>query len=154
VLRHPQRSWSKINQVAALSLAPGRQRLGLYWRYQRGKSISADTLIDFLRDLLRHLRGPVILILDNLPTHRRGRLPTWAHRRRRLHLEYFPAYAPELNPCEFLFAHQKRPLANHGLPDLDCLFDHVDQSLQESRHRQDLLRSFIGATPLGLRWPP
>ncbi len=64
-----------------------------------------------------------------------------------------PPYAPELNPCELLFAHQKRPLANHALPDLECLFDHADDHLQGLRHRQDPLRSFIRGTPLNLRWP-
>lgn len=153
VLRHPQRSWSKLNQVAAISVSPRRRRLGLYWRFEPGKSVPAEAIASFIADLLRHLRGHVILVLDNLPAHKGAAVRAVEARSRRLSLEYLPPYAPELNPCELLFAHQKRPLANHGLPDLDCLFDHADDHLQRLRRRAGLLRSFVDGTPLKIRWP-
>lgn len=152
-LHHPQRSWTKLNQITALSVSPARQRLGLYWHWEAGPSAPAPAIAAFVADLLRHCRGHVVLVLDNLPAHRHGPLPALARRQRRLHLEYLPPYAPELNPCELLFAHEKRPLANHGLPDLDCLYDHADDHLQRLRPQQQLLRSFIKGTPLTLRWP-
>jgi DDE superfamily endonuclease len=153
VLVHPQRSWSKLNQIAALSVSPARRRLGLYWRFERGKAASQEAIASFIAGLLRHLRGPVIVVLDNLPAHKGAAVRAVERRHRRLRLAYLPPYAPELNPCELLFAHQKRPLANHGLPDLDCLFDHADERLQRLHRRQDLLRSFIDGTPLKIRWP-
>lgn len=152
-LHHCQRRWTKLNQIAAITVSPKRRRLGLYWHWQRGKAIQTTGIVDFVGHLLRHLRGHVIVVLDNLPGHR-GKLMRQLQRRQpRLHLEYLPAYAPELNPCELLFAHQKRPLANHAMPDLDCLFDHADDHLQHLRHQQALLRAFIDGTPLTIKWP-
>ena len=153
VLVHPQRAWGKLNQIAAISVSPGRRRLGLYWHFERGRSAPAEAIAAFIAGLLRHLRGHVILVLDNLPAHKGGAVQAVQRRHRRLHLEYLPPYAPELNPCELLFAHQKRPLANHGLPDLDCVFDHADEHLQQLHRRRDLLRSFIDGTPLKITWP-
>lgn len=153
VLVHPQKAWSKLNQIAALSVSPARRRLGLYWHWERGKSASTESIAGFIRGLLRHLAGPVILVLDNLPSHRAASVRRLAGPRRRLRLEYLPPYAPELNPCEQLFAHQKAPLANHGLPDLDCLYDLADNHLQHLRNRRQLLRSFIDGTPLKMMWP-
>jgi transposase len=54
----------------------------------------------FLRGLLRHLRGPVIVLLDNSSTHRGEPLQRLLRQHSRLHLEHFPSYAPELNPDE------------------------------------------------------
>lgn len=154
MLRHRQGAWSKLNQIAAISLSPRRRRLGLYWQWQRGSSVSATTIAEFLGQLLRHLRGHVIVILDNLPAHHGRTVRQRVGRSSRLHLEYLPAYAPELNPCEQLFAHEKRPLANHGLADLDSLYDRADDHLQALHRNPRLLRSFINATPLTIRCTP
>ena len=54
----------------------------------------------FLRDLLRHLRGPVIAIFDNSTTHRGEPLAKLQREHPRLYIEHFPSYAPELNPDE------------------------------------------------------
>jgi hypothetical protein len=152
ILRHPQRGWTKLNQIAAITVSPQRRRLNLYWHWQRGKAADTATIVEFLGQLLRHLRGHIIVVLDNLPSHRSSLVRQLLRKHPRLHLEYLPSYAPELNPCELLFAHQKRPLANHAMPDLDCLFDHADDHLQGLRHQQYLLRGFIDGTPLKLKW--
>jgi len=50
--------------------------------------------------LLRHLPGPLIVLLDQSSTHQGGLVAQLQRQHRRLRLEYFPAYAPELNPDE------------------------------------------------------
>jgi putative transposase len=54
----------------------------------------------FLRHLLRHLPGPVIVLLDNANTHKGEPLEEIRRQHPRLRLENFPAYTPELNPDE------------------------------------------------------
>ena len=79
----------------------------------------------FLRELLRHLRGPVIVLLDNSSTHHGEALAKLLDRHPRLHLEYFPSYAPELNPDEGVWSLAKRDLANGGPLDAAELMDDV-----------------------------
>ena len=96
-------------------MSPGRRRLGLYFRLHP-KNIQHPEVCDFLRHLLRHLRGPVVLVWDNGTIH--GGEAIWVLQRAfpRLHLFRFPGYAPELNPDEGVWQIAKRALAN-GRPD-------------------------------------
>jgi transposase len=69
-----------------------------------------------LRHLLRHLQGPVDLLWDRGPIHRRRNVQYFLVRHRRLPVHFFPAYAPELNPAEYVWAQADGALAN-GAPD-------------------------------------
>lgn len=64
-------------------------------------------MAEFLRELLRHLRGKVIVIWDNGSMHKgeaiRGVLRDFP----RLSLERLPPYAPDLNPVEWLWSYLK-----------------------------------------------
>ena len=51
----------KVSTIAAISVAPRRRRLGLYWRTDPQHYIDATAVVGFLRTLLRHLRGKVIV---------------------------------------------------------------------------------------------
>jgi len=62
--------------------------------------------------LLRHLRGPVIVLLDNSSTHQGKPLQQLLRQHSRLQIELFPSYAPELNPDEGVWSLAKRVLAN------------------------------------------
>jgi hypothetical protein len=53
----------RISTLAALTVSPKRQPLGLYLRFQP-KNFQAVDVADFLRVLLRHLRGHVVLLWD------------------------------------------------------------------------------------------
>jgi hypothetical protein len=92
---HRQGRRDKISVISGISVSPRRQRLGLYYQLYFD-NIGQEEVCMFLRQLLRHLRGPVIVLLDNSSTHY-GK-PLRQHRR--LHIEHFPSYAPELNPDE------------------------------------------------------
>jgi len=71
----------------------------------------------------------------------------------RLHLEWFPGYAPELNPAEWVWAHFKAKLAN-GRPDtLDELMATLGRITKKVAKRPDLIRSFITGSELpSLYW--
>jgi transposase len=61
-----------------------------------------------LGHLLRHLPGKLLVVWDGLPQHR-ARLVTEFIRaqRGRLAIERLPAYAPELNPVEYILGYWK-----------------------------------------------
>jgi len=60
----------------------------------------AFNIADFLRTLLRPLRGHVILLWDRGSIHQGPTIAAVQQAYPRLHVEEFPAYAPALNPVE------------------------------------------------------
>jgi transposase len=83
-----------------------------YFRLFPG-SIRSAQVVQFLRHLLRHIRGKVLVIWDGLRSHRSRMVSEFVMGTRgRLALEFLPAYAPELNPVEYLWGYWKQ----HELP--------------------------------------
>ncbi|MGH9830363.1 MAG: transposase, partial [Blastocatellia bacterium] len=66
--RHRQGRRDKISVISGISLSPQRHQLGLYYLLFFD-NIGQEEVRVFLRELLRHLRGPVIVLLDNSSTH-------------------------------------------------------------------------------------
>ena len=97
----------------------------------------------FFRGLLRHLRGPVIVLLDNSSTHQGKPLQQLLEQHSRLHIEHFPSYAPELNPDEGVWSLAKRVLANSCPNDLEDLVEDVIRSINGIRSSTQKLRGCI-----------
>jgi transposase len=98
------------------------------------------------------LGGPIVVIWDRLAAHRSKRLRKWLRRGRRVHLEYLPGYAPELNPNEYGWAYLKgHRLANYCPLDVEHLHTRVIQTADQVAGQQSLLQSFIKATELPIR---
>jgi transposase len=150
VLYHRLRSYKHLAAIGALSISPRRRRLGFLWQLHR-ESIKQSQTIDFLRQLLRHLRGPIVLLWDRLPVHRAAGIRRFKAQHRRLHIEYFPPYAPELNPPEYVWGWLKmNPLANRCAGDLDEL-TRMAQDAKQAITNQHLLRGFVHASTLPIR---
>jgi len=137
--RHRQGKREKISVISGISVSPQRHHLGLYYLLFFD-NIGQEEVCRFLQELLRHLRGPVIVLLDNSSTHQGQPLQNLLERNPRLYLEHFPSYAPELNPDEGVWSLAKRELAN------SCP-DHVDELME------DIIRSINGirTSPAKLR---
>lgn len=138
VVRHRYRR-DKISVISGISVSPKRHRLGLYYQLWF-HNIGQLEVCEFLRHLLRHLRGPVIALLDNSNTHKGKPLEDLCRRQRRLRIEYFPSYAPELNPDEGVWSLSKRALANSQPADVDELLDQIIETIDG-----------IGGSPAKLR---
>lgn len=132
----------RVSAISALTLSPQRRRLGLYFQCHR-HNISQREVTHFIRNLLRHLRGHVVLILDRGGIHVGRQIRGYFARTRRLHVEYFPGYAPKLNPDEGVWGHTKRSLANLAPPDQSELLVHVLRALGRLARRPSVLRGFI-----------
>ncbi len=71
-------------------------------------AIKSPQVIEFLRTLLRHLQAPLLIIWDGAAIHRSKLVKEFvATTQGRLEIASLPAYAPELNPVEYLWAHLK-----------------------------------------------
>jgi transposase len=106
-------------------------------------NIGQEEVCAFLRELLRHLRGPLIVLLDNSSTHKGNPIAQLQRRHPRLHVEYFPSYAPELNPDEGIWSLAKRELANSCPRDEDELLEDILRSIDGIRSSPVKLRGCI-----------
>ena len=146
IVRHRYRH-DRISAISAVTVSFRRQRLGLYLHFHR-ENISQVEVALFLRYLLRQIRGHIVLLWDGGSIHGGEFIQGFLRRHRRLHIESFPAYAPELNPDERVWTHCKRELAN-GRPDnLDELLGVLTRVTRKARTRPSLLRSFVTGSDL------
>ena len=83
-----------------------------YFRLFEG-SIRSPQVIEYLRHLLRHLDCRLLVVWDGATIHRSRLVRDFVREQKgHLWLESLPAYAPELNPVEYLWSHWKQ----HELP--------------------------------------
>jgi transposase len=125
--------------------------LGLYFETYPDRHITSVQTAAFLRDLLRHLRGRVIIVWDNGPMHKGEPIRRVLADYPRLAVEWLPPYAPELNPVEHLWNHIKYgQLANFTTDDVEALDEAVTDLLCNAKFDPERLRSCYAATPLAL----
>src|SRR5262249_43889907 len=99
-------------------------------------------IVAFLRQLLRQVRGKLLVIWDGAPIHRCQAVKDFlaAGAAKRLYLECLPAYAPDLNPDEGVWNLLKRSeLANRCCHDLDELRWELGLALRRLRRTTERL---------------
>jgi transposase len=150
ILLHRYRH-DRISAISGIAVSPKRFHCTLYCQLYED-NIQGQEVAEFLRHLLRQVRGHLIVLLDNGKTHRSDPVGELLARTSRLHLVPFPPYAPELNPDEGVWNHLKSTLAN-GRPDtqvelMDVLADEIcrlaaSQSLLQGCIQQSDLPPFL-----------
>lgn len=128
----------KVSVISALTVSQKRRRIGLYFRCLADANFDNVEVAGFLRHLLQHLRGFVIVIWDNGRCHKGEAMRAFLRRCKRIRLEALPPYAPELNPDEGVWNQTRTALAN-GRPDnpqeLSETLSDVLSSLSQSKLR-------------------
>ena len=149
VLRQRARHRDKVSISAALSLSPGRHRLSLFFRSYPQQYIKSERSAEFVRSLLRHLRGQVIIVWDGGTMHKGEPIRELLRRFPRLWLERLPPYAPQLNPVEPLWKHLKYDrMANFAPEDVAQLDKVINAHLNEIHRKPDRLHSFYQSSDL------
>jgi transposase len=149
---HRCRTWAPRGQTPVLqyhfrwkwlSAVAGVTWWNFYFRLFPG-TVRSPQVVEFLTHLLRHLRGPVLVIWDRLQTHRSRLVREFVDAQQgRLALEYLPAYAPELNPVEYIWGHWKHhELPNFCPDDFAQLSQAARRALGRMRRRPTLVRAF------------
>ena len=137
-------NWKRLSAIGAVAWRPGEAKTRLFLSPRPG-SISTPEVVEFLRNLRRHVAGPVVVVWDRLGAHRSN--VTMTHVTAQAHwlrVEYFPAYAPELNPLEYLWATFKgKDVANYPADSIAELDDHLRRSVRRVRRRTDMGLNFI-----------
>ena len=116
------------------------------------KSLTSQEVVLFLRHLLRYLVGPVLVIWDRGGIHR-GDVEAFLATRagRRIQVERLPAYAPELNPCEWVWEHLKdTELRGVCCLNIRQLKWRLHQAIMRLRTKPHLLLAFFAGAGLPL----
>jgi len=92
----------RLNLLGALLVSTKGKRIRLcirsYWHSLTGKEVIA-----FLQQILDRVSGPIVMVWDRHPIHKRKMVQEFLAKHKRLHVFYFPVAAPELNPAEFVW---------------------------------------------------
>jgi transposase len=151
VVRYRQGHRQHVSMAGLLCYRPDGSRARLLFGFQPGAydSVTLKVVLDRLECFLGG--APVTLIWDNLPAHHSRDLRGWVAEPERdwLKVEYLPAYAPELNPAEGVWASLKgTELANLCARTTDEVIATAQVGLFRIRREQELLFGFLRHTGL------
>lgn len=141
----------RLSVISAITLAPQRCRIGLYWDIHQ-ENICAVDVVSFLRLIRRHLQRNIVLIMDRWSVHKSAAVRKFLERHHQsIRVEWLPGYAPDLNPVEQVWNHTKySDLANVAPQDVQELDRLVHFSIGHKRGQSHLLRSFFQTAKLEL----
>jgi transposase len=97
-------NWKRLNAIGAIACRANGSEPEMLLHLQP-ESVKSDAVMGFLDQVHREIQGKVLLIWDGLAAHRSK--ITKRHVEEQSHwlsVERFPAYAPELNPVEYLWS--------------------------------------------------
>jgi transposase len=161
--------------ISALTYTPRTDEFDLFIRMQQ-MNFENQSVRSFLLDLMTLLPRKPVVLLDNWSAHIKaveileedGKVEVWEEESSEDEEEedstevpdetapdgavvYFPTYAPELNPCEYVWSQSKyAELANYTPKTTDVLQRRVGQSLLSISDDQELLREFVKYSELEL----
>jgi transposase len=114
-------------------------------------ALDSGAVLAFLEHLLREVLGRMVIIWDGAPIHRSHVVKAFLANgaAARLRLERLPAYAPELDPGEGLWAHLKgvelRNVCCFNLPHLRA---ELRAAVKRVRRKPRLIKGFFRGTKL------
>lgn len=138
-------SWHQLSAIAGVSFWQ------FYFRLFPG-SIKAPQLVEFLRALRRQIEGPLLIIWDGLRAHRSKLVRQYVEADEEgIQLEFLPAYAPELNPVEYIWGYLKNhEIGNLCAHNLHQVSDFARRRLKSMQRRPQLVSAFWAQAQLPL----
>jgi len=136
VLQHSF-TWKQLSAIAGLSFYQ------FYFRFFPG-AIRSEQIIEFLGALKRQIKRPLLIIWDGVTTHRSRKVKAWlegldGH----IAVARLPAYAPELNPVEAIWAYlKKHEIANLCRHTIDEVGEFARNRLKSMQRRPQLVTAF------------
>ncbi len=130
-------NWHQLSAIAGITF----QRF--YFRLFPG-AIKGPQLVEFLHALGQQIRQKALVIWDGLPAHRSQLVRDYVESLKgAIQLEYLPAYAPELNPTEYIWGHLKQhELGNFCARTFGELTHRTRNRLRSMQRRHTLVTAF------------
>jgi transposase len=133
----------EVSSIVAL-VAPRRgQPAQVFARHFRG-SVHGGQVVVALRHFRRKVGHPLVVVWDRLQAHRSKEVRRFldAHPED-FHVEWLPAYSPEVNPEEQCNAFVKKSMLNAAPSSVEELHRMVRGRFTRLQHRPDMLRRFF-----------
>jgi hypothetical protein len=154
-------SWDRhdrISAISAVTVSPRRRRLGLDFHLMPDdEDAHGEDTVAFLRQLRRHIPGPMTILWDRGDVHDRSKaVRAYLADHPEVVTEKFPGYAPEADPDEMVWQHSKHGRLSNFTPDeTDELRSVLVEELDRVHCKPELLAAFIrhARVPIRLRTP-
>jgi transposase len=143
-------SWKNLSLLGTVICTPRGRKPQLFLKSQPG-TVNWEAVIKYLKELKEHLRGRKLLLFwDGLPAHRSKIVKAFLKTQQDwLKVKRLPAYAPELNPPEYLWSAMKAKDVGNLRPDgLSSVGKAVKRSYCRVREQPDFLIGFLKASNL------
>lgn len=130
-------NWHQLSVIAGVT----------FWNFYfqlRAGAFRGPQFVEFLQALVKQIKGKLLIIWDGLPAHRSRVVTSYVESQGgNIVLERLPAYAPELNPVEYVWGYMKqRELANLCLKNIHEVSVFARNRLKSMQRRPQLISAF------------
>jgi transposase len=150
----------RISVIGAMTISPSRRHFGFQFHLSPDNAnYYGNSIVRFIENVRRRVRGPITLLWDSIPIHRGETVNSYLRTHRRIVVEPFPPYAPELNPVDYVWSYVKYGrLPNYCPPNLAALRLRITAEFSRLQKRPDILKSLFDRAGLSLErqveWKP
>lgn len=138
-------NWKQLSVIAGIS----------YWQFYFrlfAGSIKGAQIIEFLKALKAQISRKLLIIWDGLGVHKSRLVREFIESLKgQIEVEFLPAYAPELNPAEYIWGHLKQhEIGNLCVKNLAELSPFARNRLRSMQRRPRLIAAFWVQAELAL----
>lgn len=142
----------RLNLIGAWCLTPAARTVKLHL-HSHWSAVAGEQVVLFLKQLLRQVRGAIVLVWDKHPIHKRKMVSQFLTRYPRLDVNWFPTCAPELNPTEFVWTQVSESTAGTAPHNASELRTNVRRGVTRTRRSQKRLWACLYGSDLPWKRP-
>lgn len=134
-------------QRQSLNVISAVNARGEFWAATYTGKLDAESFVAFLGDFMKGRREKIFLVVDGHPAHKANLVNDYVGSLGgQLELHPLPAYAPDLNPDEFVWSHMKsNGVSKKPLKQNESLKARIEEDLNAIKQNLDLVKSFFCA---------
>ncbi len=134
-------------QRQSLNVISAVNARGEFWAATYTGKLNAEAFVAFLKNFMKGRSGKTFLVVDGHPAHKANLVNNYVGATEgRLELHPLPAYAPDLNPDEFVWSHMKKNgVSKKPLKKNEALRNRIEEDLAKIKANPLLVRSFFCA---------
>jgi len=134
-------------QRQSLNVISAVNARGEFWAATYTGKLNAEAFVAFLGDFMKGREQKIFLVVDGHPAHKANLVNEYVGSLEgQLELHPLPAYAPDLNPDEYVWSHMKtNGVSKKPLKKNESLKARIEEDLNAIKDNWDLVKSFFCA---------